>query len=230
MAPDDYVAHVNKGGCTILDVFDRQTRARVGVVDGVSQSEPRTLDSIEPITIKENFDLLPGALDLYRLEMAPGEGRENRLRLFVNKVKDEYDYVIIDTPPTPSIWMTSALIASDCYVIPVRPDPISLTGIDLLRAIVREKTENFGLNTNCAGVVLTVVERNTKVFENAKTNLKANDFWKRKLFDKHLVKRTEVARLQLEQQFILDSSNSDIKLGLAQITEELLNRIESDNE
>lgn len=230
MAPESYVEHVQNDGCTILDVFDRQARARVGVVSGLTRTQPRTLDSISPISIKDGYDLLPGALDLYRLEMAPGEGREHRLRLFIDKVRDKYDFVIIDTPPTPSVWMTSALIASDHYVIPVRPEPISLTGIDLLRTIVKEKTENFGLKTNCAGVVLTVVEVNTKVFENAKANLKENEFWNKKLFDRYLVKRTEVTRLQLDQQFILDGTNSDVKLGLAQITEELLTRIESDDE
>lgn len=178
MTPDKYIDHLRHDGCTILDVFDRQIRPRVGVVEGMTQSEPRSLNSITPVKIRQQLDLLPGALDLYRLEMAPGEGRENRLRLYLETVKEQYDYVIIDTPPTPSVWMTSALIASDHYVIPVRPDPISLTGIDLLRSIVKEKAENFGLSTKCAGVVLTVVEQNTRVFENARANLSGNEFWK----------------------------------------------------
>ncbi|MCA8995162.1 MAG: ParA family protein [Planctomycetaceae bacterium] len=230
MTPDAYVDHRQQNGCTIVDVFDRQSRTRVGVVEGTTQTEPRTLESITPVRIKDRFDLLPGSLDLYRLEMAPGQGRENRLRLYLETVQDDYDYVIIDTPPTPSVWMTSALIASDHYVIPVRPDPISLTGIDLLRSIVREMAENFGLSTKCAGVVLTVVEQNTRVFDNAKENLRSNDFWKEKLFEKFLVKRTQVARQQLDQILILDGDNSEVKLGLAQITEELLNRIETHDE
>ena len=43
---------------------------------------------------------------------------------------DAYDICIIDCPPTPSVWMTSAIIASDYYLIPSKPDPISMTGLN----------------------------------------------------------------------------------------------------
>jgi len=46
------------------------------------------------------------------LEMAPGEGRENRLKAYLSAIKDDvdYDFIIIDTPPTPSVWMTSRVL------------------------------------------------------------------------------------------------------------------------
>lgn len=232
LSPEDYISHVNGGGCTIVDVFDRKARATVGVIDGPKESAPRSLEEIEPIQIREDFDLLPGALDLYRLEMAPGEGREHRLKRFLEKIAErhDYDYVLIDTPPTPSVWMTSALIASDYYLIPVRPDPISLTGIDLLRSIVKEKSDNFSLTTRCAGVVFTVVEANTLVYKNALANLGAHPFWKKRLFRQHLRKRVQIANSQLNQEFILDSGDTDSVLGISQITRELLSRIGSDND
>jgi chromosome partitioning protein len=228
MAPNAYVNHVKQGGSTIINVFDRSRRTRVGVVDGTVAEEPRLLNTIEPVIVRKGLELLPGALDLYRLEMAPGDGRENRLRLYLEQIgKEKYDYVIIDTPPTPSIWMTSALIASQYYLIPVRPDPISLTGIDLLRSIVQEKTENFGLSIKCAGVVLTVVEVNTVVYTNAVSNLRDSKIWKDHLFSQHLAKRTAVAKQQLNQELILDIDDSELKFTLASITRELLKRIGS---
>lgn len=226
MAPDIYVNYIEGGGSTIVNVFDRTQRARVGVVTGSSSILPPPLESIKPVSIKERLHLLPGALDLFRLEMAPGDGRENRLKKYLKDTAGDYDYVIIDTPPTPSIWMTSALIASNFYLIPVRPDPISLTGIDLLRGIVTEKTENFGLTTKCAGVVLTVVESQTVVYRSALKNLKSSAEWKDKLFASSLPKRTEVAKQQLRQGFILDSDDTDLTLSIAQICNELLDRIE----
>src|SRR5690606_18207835 len=130
------------------NVFDRQLQVLSSTVAPTKENYPRPLSDIEPIQVKYMVDLLPGNLDLYRIEMAPGEGRENRLKAFLDalKNKDIYDYIIIDTPPTPSVWMTSAVIASDYYVIPVPPDPISLTGLDLLRAIIKEKSESFNLH------------------------------------------------------------------------------------
>lgn len=220
-----YVNHVKSGGATIVHVFDRKARPRVGVVDGSAVEQPRTLESLEPVIVHEQLHLLPGALDLYRLEMAPGEGRENRLKKFLATVSQKYDHVIIDTPPTPSVWMTSALIASDYFVVPVRPDPISLTGIDLLNNIVAEKTENFSLNLKCAGLILTVVESNTRVYETAIASLKKSKLWKSRLFEKSLIKRTKVAQQQLQQEFILDSGDPELTLCITQITQELLTRI-----
>ena len=229
LAPEKYIEHVNEGGCTIIDVFDRKSRASVGVVEGEKVVESRELDQVEPVEIRDGLDLLPGALDLFRLEMAPGEGRENRLKRYFSTLTDDYDYILIDTPPTPSVWMTSALIASDYYVIPVRPDPISLTGIDLLRNIVREKADNFDLRTQCAGVVLTVVETNTNVYKAARQNLENHDFWSSKLFRHHLRKRVAVATNQLKQQTIIDTGDDDPIREIAQITRELISRTGTDD-
>lgn len=226
MSGEQYVDHIKNQRDTIVNIFDRNYRPTIGIVDGPEVIKPKNLSDIEPIQIKEDFDLLPGALDLYRLEMAPGEGRENRLKRYLEEIEENYDFVIIDTPPTPSIWMTSALLASNYYLIPVKPDPISLTGIDLLFGIISEKTENFGLNIECCGLVLTMVEENTVVYRQARENLSKSRRWKDKVFIKSLPKRTEVARQQLNQQFILDSSDVVLKQSLVGIVNELKERID----
>ena len=170
--------------------------------------------------------MIPGSLQLYRLEMASGQGKELRLKRFLEseEIRSKYDYVVIDTPPTPSIWMISALIASDHYILPVRADPISLTGVDLLQTIINETRQNFCLNLSCAGMVLTVVEERTRVFTDARANLEKDDNWKEYLYPMHLPKRTEIARNQLEQVMILDGSQVDAKKAITQITREILSR------
>jgi chromosome partitioning protein len=108
--------------------------------NGRSRSKNVTLQKIH------NMWTLPGNIDLYRLEMVSGEGREFSLKRFIEErlEADGFDYTIIDTPPTPSVWMTSALIASDFFVIPVKPDPLSLIGIDLLRSIIERRRKSYG--------------------------------------------------------------------------------------
>lgn len=225
MDPESYVAHLKNGKDTILTVFDRTKRPVASAVAQASKLEPKKLENIAVVEIKKKLHLLPGNLELYRLEMAPGDGRENRLKNYLQKIDNSYDFVVIDTPPTPSVWMTSALIASDHYLIPVRADPISLTGIDLLRSIIEEKKENFDLEITCAGLVLTVAEQNTVVFNNAKRNLESDDYWQKFLFKSTLPKRTRIAQGQLDQIHILDGDSSESKAALASITTELLNRV-----
>jgi len=227
MSGEKYVEHIENQRDTIINVFDRSLRPTVGIVNGPKEAAPKNLEDIKPFKVKKNYFLLPGALDLYRLEMAPGEGRENRLKRYLETAGKNYDFVIIDTPPTPSVWMTSALITSDYYVIPVKADPISLTGIDLLYGIINEKKDNFGLNIKCLGLVFTIVEDGTIVFRKAKENLAANDRWKNLVFSRFLPKRIEVARQQLNQQFILSGNDTPLKQSLVNITKELLERVEN---
>lgn len=226
MTPEQYMAHLDESGDTIVNVFDRNSRATGSTVNKAAIDKPKTLEDIQVVS-SGSFDLLPGNLELYRLEMAPGEGRENRLKSYIQKLEDQYDYVIIDTPPTPSVWMTSALIASNYYLIPVKADPISLTGIDLLKSIIEEKRENFSLNLFCAGLVLTLIEENTKVYKSAEENLRKDKHWKKHLYKQGMPKRTAIANKQLDQIHILDSDDADTKMRLTSMVSEFVRRIES---
>ncbi len=227
MSPERYIEHIKKSGDTIVSVFDRNGRAVASVVGALDVTKPKALKDI--LAVKAGrFDLLPGSLELFRLEMTPGDGRENRLKNYLLSVEDQYDYVVIDTPPTPSVWMTSALIASKFYLIPVKADPISLTGIDLLKSIIDEKKENFALDLSCAGLILTLTEENTNVFKHARENLNKDKYWEKYLYKSGMPKRTEIARKQLEQIHILDTQDRDSKLRLTAIVTEFINRVEND--
>lgn len=226
MSTEEYIDHLQKKKDTIINVYDRNVRPVISSVTGLDESEPKKIDEITPIKIKDNFYLLPGNLELYRIEMSPGEGRENKLNKYIKAINEKYDfdYIIIDTPPTPSIWMTSALLASDYYLIPVKPDPISFTGLDLLQSIINERKENLDLRIECCGVILTMVESNTRVYKDALRFLN-NSRWKKYKFVKELPKRTEIARSQMNKIFILDLDDNEAKLNLVGITNELIKRI-----
>ncbi|HEN8710334.1 MAG: ParA family protein [Pseudomonas sp.] len=226
MSPEDYVEHRGEGRDTMLDLFDRK-RVKASTVRGASEVQPKTLQEIDVVEVRENLFLLPGSLDLYRLEMAPGEGRENRLKAYLTAIQDkaDYDYVIIDTPPTPSVWMTSALIASDYYLIPVRPDPLSLTGLDLLKSIVEDRKENYGLNVRCAGVVLTMTRQGTNVLYDAMRYLSGDNYWKDKIFTSQIPGRVKYAQQQLNNIFMLDSEAPDMRSSIVNATNELVVRI-----
>lgn len=134
---DKYIEYLKKKGKTILDLF-QENIANISTVDGVTGIKSFNYSDIKPVQILENLFMLPGNLNLYQIEISLGSGKENRLKKYLDEINKIYhfDYVIIDTPPTPSIWMVSALLASDYYIIPVKPDPLSYTGIELLQNII----------------------------------------------------------------------------------------------
>ena len=227
LSGEDYVTKRKAGAHTVYDLFNDDPAPNVGVVSGKTPTKPLKPEDIKPTTVHRNFDLLMGDLQLYRLELG-GQGREHRLKRLVNHLakKGAYDIVLIDTPPTPSHWMTSALIASDGYLVPVKPEPLSATGIDLLKGIIQRCTENYGLTLNCVGVVLTLAETNTIVFRETRQFLDTNVQWKGRRFKSVMPKRTKIARDQANQVLILESDGDEEKRALTKITREFLESIE----
>lgn len=225
----EYVEYLKDNNDTIINIFDDTVKSKLSTVKGSTKDIAKELKDIEPYHFSDNLHILPGNLELYKLDMASGTGRENRLKQYLREIhkKNKYDYVLIDTPPTPSVWMTSALIASKYYLIPVKPDPISFVGIDLLENIIEQKRDSYDLDIECIGLVMTMIDRiDSTIFRDAKAYVKKNKKWNPLLYKKHLPKRSEIAKLQLQKQFILDSKDVEIKSSLAGIVSELKSRLE----
>lgn len=121
--------------------------------------------------------------------------------------------------------MSSALIASDYYLIPAKPDPLSITGIDLLDSIINEKRENFDLKIECVGIVFNMVEGNSNLYDESLHYFNNQKRWRDKIFKSYLSKRTELARNQTRGLFINDLTDEDMKFSLSKIADELLSRI-----
>lgn len=161
--------------------------------------------------------------------MTPGDGLEFKLKRYFDAIKNyNFDYVIIDTPPTPSIWMASALIASDYYIIPLKPDPLSVTGIDLLNSIIQSKKENFGLKLQCLGVAMNMVEESTIVYRETLAYLKTTA-WQSFLFSNFIPKRTKIANKQTDGHHILSLNDHNLSLSLVRLTDEILEKIQENS-
>ena len=78
-------------------------------------------------------------------------------------VQGDYDYILIDCPPGLSLFSSAALVASDYFISPVIPEPLSLQGVDLVQRRAAELLEKEGKTVRFAGVILNIVKhyRNT---------------------------------------------------------------------
>lgn len=229
MTPQDYINHKKNKKDTIINIFE-SSRIQVQTVEGNVDVQPKKLSDIELVELDKNLFLLPGDLLLHTIEIVAGKAMELRLQKFLTKLdemdpEDRFEYVIIDTPPTPSIWMTSALIASNYYLIPVKPEPLSLTGIDLLDGIIKEREEDYNLKLICLGVVLNMVEEAHTVFKETKSFLLKSPKWKNLLIPTFIPKRTDIAKRQTQGEFILDLNNSDLNIKLARLVGTLTSKM-----
>jgi chromosome partitioning protein len=83
------------------------------------------------VPVRPNLEILPSNMDLAlaELEFAGLEGREGRLKVVIDGLRESYDYVVIDCPPSIGILTINALVASDLAIVPVAPSSLSVCGL-----------------------------------------------------------------------------------------------------
>ena len=106
------------------------------------------------------IDLLPGA----DLEMASFKaGREKQLKEQLDVVRDRYDYILIDCPPSLGLLNTNALTAADSVIIPVQCEYYALEGLTQLLSTIRLVQRLFNEKLVIEGVLLTMFDARTKL-------------------------------------------------------------------
>lgn len=107
--------------------------------------------------VKKYLDLVPSSLDLVgaELELVSQMARESILKKLLKKVKDQYDYIIIDCPPALGMLTINALVPSDTVLIPLEAEFYSYRGIDRMVNIISEVRTHYNENLTIGGVFIT---------------------------------------------------------------------------
>jgi chromosome partitioning protein len=113
----------------------------------------------------ENLSIVPATISLAgaEIELVPTISREVRLKKALEKVKDEYDYIIIDCPPSLGLLTINALTASDAVVIPVQCEYYALEGLSQLLSTVRLVQKHLNHELMIDGVLLTMLDARTNL-------------------------------------------------------------------
>ena len=122
--------------------------AAFGLERGLEESIATSLASREasvPILRIEDsagitVDVVPSSLDLAAVESALVNklGREMRLREHLRRLDDQYDYILIDTPPSLGLLTINAMVAADWVVVPTEARFFSMQGLDMLKESINE--------------------------------------------------------------------------------------------
>ncbi|MBZ0166113.1 MAG: AAA family ATPase [Candidatus Omnitrophica bacterium] len=143
----------------LLDL-DPQAHASLGldiesqdsIYNVISKLTPRKL-KIENIVqrVEDSFDLVPSNVLVGTLEQELSDeiGRELKLREVVEPLKDRYDYIIIDCPPSLGILTVNAIRVSDELMIPVETSRFSMQGVDHLMDIVHLVKDRLNHEVKC---------------------------------------------------------------------------------
>lgn len=136
--------------------------------------------AIEDVICKnvfDNLDVLPTNIDLSgaEIELLDVENKEYILRDEVAKVKDQYDFIIIDCPPSLSILTINSMTTADTVLVPIQCEYYALEGLSQLMKTIELVKSRLNERLEMEGVVFTMFDARTnlslQVVENVKDNL-----------------------------------------------------------
>ncbi|HET7580532.1 MAG TPA: AAA family ATPase [Bacillales bacterium] len=116
-------------------------------------------------TVIPNLYLIPATIQLAgaELELVPTISREVRLGRALAKVKDRYDYILIDCPPSLGLLTINALTAADAVLIPVQCEYYALEGLSQLLNTIRLVQKHLNHHLMIEGVLLTMLDARTNL-------------------------------------------------------------------
>lgn len=228
---ESYMKYIsNKSNKTVLNIFDNSPDSAPSLSHSPDVDEKETPLSLKNCTIQiyHNggvLDLIPSTLRLMEIQEIRRMA-ESRLFHFINKIKNAYDYILIDCPPTMSIYTLSAYIASDAYLIPIKPDHLSSIGYPLLSRMLHQYESDTGKSLKSAGIIFTMVDERTIIMRETMKDYRAQ--YKGEVFRDFIKHSTYIARAVAENMPIFDYEDSKEVHGqdIINIAKEFVSRIE----
>ncbi len=130
-----------------------------------------------------NLFLIPSKIDLTgaEVELVGTIGREYKLKKILDEIKNDYDYILIDCPPSLGLLTLNALTASDSVLIPIQCEYYALEGLGQLTNTIKLIKENLNPNLEIQGVLLTMADFRTRLTQEVIDEAKR--FFKEKVYN-----------------------------------------------
>ena len=206
------LAYLNKR--VLLVDFDPQGNATSGVNYTVQKEEATVYDALLGdanikdcihTLVRPPLDILPSNINLAAadLELASIEdNREGRLKSILEEVKDNYEYIIIDCPPSLGLLNTNALTAADSVLIPVQCEYYALEGITLLLNTIRTIQKRFNQKLMIEGILLTMYDVRTRL--SAEVAEDVYKHFKEKVYRTYIPRNVKLSEAPSQGQSIYD--------------------------
>ena len=142
--------------------------------------EQATIEEVKQPTCVEGLEVLPANISLTgaEIELIGKEEREYILKRALDEVKQAYDFVIIDCPPSLNLITINALTAADTVLVPIQCEYFALEGLEQLLHAVNLVKKRLNRNLEIEGIVFTMYDARTnlslQVVEEVKRSLGAN--------------------------------------------------------
>lgn len=130
-----------------------------GIIDGVPASELVRETELEGLKLIPSERNLTGA----EIELVDVPGREYKLREILTPLKEGYDWIVIDCPPSLGLLTVNALVAADAVLVPLQCEFFALAGVSELMSTVNRVRASFNPELRVEGIVFTMVDERTNL-------------------------------------------------------------------
>ncbi len=142
-----------------------------------------TADKVAIKTEYKNVDIVPASIDLAAAEvdLIEIEHRESQLKIALSAVREAYDYIFIDCPPSLGLITVNSLNASDTVLVPIQCEYFALEGLSQLMSSVRQVKRLYNPTLEIEGIVLTMFDGRLKLTHQVVAEIKkyfANKLYK----------------------------------------------------
>lgn len=209
-----------------------------------SLSSPTVEDVIVPNICQVNgLDLIPGNIELYNdfllatqiytqanshqqdFEKGWNHLEDALVKRIIQPVVPNYDWILLDFPPGDNLLTRSGMIASDLYLIPAKPEPLSVVGMGILEGRIRKLKQSDRATLNLLGIVFSSLGHATTMARKVKKRVRS-DFGDDKVFITEIPTNVAIAKAVDEfQPVVLTEPTSTGAKAFTELTKEFLQRI-----
>ena len=219
---------------TLLIDMDPQANATVGVSD-LTQESPATIydvliggakveDAITPTSFA-NLDLLTSTKDLVgaEIELVSVMAREYQLKQKLDLIRDRYEYLIIDCPPSLGLLTLNALTAADSVLIPIQCEYYALEGLGQLLNTIRLVQKHLNTSLEIEGVLLTMYDGRLNLSKQVEEEVKG--YFKDKIFNSIIHRNVRLGEApSFGKPVLLYDANSTGAKNYIDLVEEIIER------
>jgi len=177
------------------------------------------------LTHNEGVDLIPASIDLSSTEVSlvNAMSREYALKTCLEPLKKDYDYILIDCPPSLSMLTLNALVAADSVIIPVQAQYLPAKGMTQLMKTIMKVRKQVNPNLKVEGIVLTLADMRTNLARATVEALKEQYGSMLRIFKTHIPVAVKAAEISATGQSIYAyDKGSKVAQAYSEFTKEVL--------
>lgn len=193
------------------------------LIDVIKESNNNPLSGI--LHHIEGVDLLPSNLELSAMEfnLVNAMSRETTLKTYLNEVKSNYDYVLIDCMPSLGMITLNALSAADSVIIPVQAQFLPAKGMTQLLQTVSRVKKYINPKLTIEGILLTIVDNRTNLAKSTQETLRVNFGNRIKIYKTQIPSGIKAAETSSKGKSIYAyEPNSSVSKAYTEFTKEVL--------